>query len=526
MDLQTWVACLQQDHIDIVPQCSTLYNCGLTVFDAPRGRIKQVSVLDQLDPTTGQESATASLSYCDPIQYAQVDPCHVRNYLHHSRHRGFCLSARSFFALPTDEGVPAGLPLLPLGYHYPQTSTDRPWGRSHHGVWAIERGKLYLAPWIQSTESVEVKWDGLKRTWSDSDGVDPDPVLAQAVEEYVRWHHASKWDRDEAEANRAMAAYNNARQMLIHECREETRRRSACDPSLARASSVALNALYYNNEQKAQASCPGGQTGSPVSVTIPSGTVGSNISVDDANQKALAQAQAQAQAQLVCTGVAATYWNSIAYTAQSSGCSQIDPNATVPTGTISSATVAIGTVSSTVSIADANAKAQQKAQDDANAAQVCTYSNSPQSVTQSCPDGSHPAVGTVAAGQYTAQSVGTSQQASAQSNANAQAAAEAKNLAVAAFAGTDCGSGPATIYWNTANPQAGFASGTFFNPLSGQTGLVQVTVIMPAHLFSNVSQGAANLAAEAAAQSLASNEVQLHIALRQAGSFTITYPGP
>ena len=59
MDLQTWVKCLQYDHTDLVPQCATLYNCGLTVFDAPRGSILKVSVVDRIDPTTGAESAEA-----------------------------------------------------------------------------------------------------------------------------------------------------------------------------------------------------------------------------------------------------------------------------------------------------------------------------------------------------------------------------------------------------------------------------------------------------------------------------------
>ncbi len=46
IDLQTWCECLQQDNTNVIPQCATLYNCGITVTDAPRGRIKKVSVID------------------------------------------------------------------------------------------------------------------------------------------------------------------------------------------------------------------------------------------------------------------------------------------------------------------------------------------------------------------------------------------------------------------------------------------------------------------------------------------------
>ena len=63
MDLQTWVKCLEQDHTDIIPQCATLYNCGLTVLDAPRGAILKLSVIDKIDAATRRESAAANDDY-------------------------------------------------------------------------------------------------------------------------------------------------------------------------------------------------------------------------------------------------------------------------------------------------------------------------------------------------------------------------------------------------------------------------------------------------------------------------------
>ena len=50
IDLQTFVECLQFDNVSIFPQCSTLYNCGITVFDAPRGAIKKVSTIEAPPP--------------------------------------------------------------------------------------------------------------------------------------------------------------------------------------------------------------------------------------------------------------------------------------------------------------------------------------------------------------------------------------------------------------------------------------------------------------------------------------------
>ena len=48
IDLQTVVECLQQDNTDIYPQCSSFYDCEMTVLPAPRGNIKSVSVIDKV----------------------------------------------------------------------------------------------------------------------------------------------------------------------------------------------------------------------------------------------------------------------------------------------------------------------------------------------------------------------------------------------------------------------------------------------------------------------------------------------
>lgn len=439
IDLQTWVKCLLQDHTDVIPHCATYYNCGLTVLDAPRGRILRLSVVDKLDPDTLEEDPDADTDYCREIVYSQVDPCYIHSYLSKSQACGSCLSIPLYFGLPlgscgvaaypvpTDEDVPTGLPILPLGYHYPQESTDRSYGRSFCGVWAIERGKIFVAPWIQSTETILLTWDGIKRSWSDQDPVDPDPMLSQAVEEYVRWHHASKYDRDPGEAERASGAFNLARQMLIHECREETRVR-ACEPSHARAASLGFGTLYYNDEIVATATCQDNQTGTPVTVTIPAGTVGSNVSVADANRIAEEQAQAQAEAQLSCEDIPATYTNTVPgdFTAT---CVGTDPAAPSPTGDPVRVIIPVGTVSGETA-AEANTNAQQEAEAQAYAqiSGKCTYYNSPQSYTAYCLSNGTlgPVTKTRAAGAHSGET---------QAIANKLAWTYAKNQAIAELAG-------------------------------------------------------------------------------------------
>ena len=523
LDLQTWVKCLQQDHIDIIPQCATLYNCGLTALDAPRGTIFKVSVIDKLDPDTGLESADADTDYCSEIVYRQIDPCHIRSYLTRSQRQGCCLSIPFYFGLPisgcgsaaypipTNADLPDGLPLLPLGYSYPQASTDRTSGRSLHGVWAIERGKLYIAPWIQSTETILIKWDGIKRTWTDADGVDPDPQFAQAVEEYVRWQHAGKYDRDEAEHNRAAAAYNLARQTLIYNCRQETMLRS-CKPSLARATSLGTSTLYYNEEQQSVATCEEGYTGTAVTVTIPAGTVGSTISVADANQKAQQQAQVQAQAQLVCTEIPVTYWN-VAQT-QTAACDAVE-GAPAPVGAPVTVTVAANTYSSTISQADADNQARAAALAEARAQRTCTYGNAEQ--TAICPNDDS-ITATIAANTY--------QSTLSQSDADRQALTAATNL-VNADAGCLAAGGGLTFY-NEAKLCSASTFALCSNPLGGYTpGTVLVTVIVPAGVFSSTtSQSSVNQYAELVGTAFAQDVAAARSAKHQCGSYNTTYPNP
>lgn len=502
IDLQTAIDCLQSDNTSIFPQCATFYNCGLTVLPAPRGNIKKVSIIDQIDPTTHRESTTADTDYCSEIPYNQVDACHVRNYYAKARRFGCCPSP-AFFGLwwgsrtppvPTDAGLPAGLKPLPLGYHYPQTSTDRTntngdvrW-RAGAGIWAIERGKIYVAPWIQSTESVLIIWDGIKRTWGDNDAIDDDPLLSEALESWVRWKHAENFDHDYEAAAAARMAYEGsvvspgAKQKLLKQCRDETRVRE-CEPSHARSSASSITALFYNDEQSGSASCPDGSN--PVTVTIPAGTVASTISVADANQRAKAQAETQAQAQLDCTGggTGTTFENTNAGETVTVSCDW-DGVSPVPDG--DPVTVTIPHVTSTISVADANNNALSLAQSSARAQLHCTWWNSAKTGQATC--SSDPLITTTASIAARTYSSNVSQ---ADADAQAQTAADA--AATALLSGAGCSG---SVYWNTEQKLGPIyvicnQSG---DPVPGC--LITLRCTVPAHTFSAQSQSAANQQAQ------------------------------
>lgn len=432
VDLQQAVDCLQFNNTSLYPQCSTYYQCGLTVFPAPRGSILKVSVIDKINPETHKEDPASPDDWCSEIEYTQIDFCHIQNFMRRAG-RG-CCDLPLFFGfpghkgrapVPTDAGL-SGLASLPLGFHYGQTSTDDKHGRSRHGVWAMERGKIYIAPWIQSTETVVVKWDGIKRTWGDTDPVEDDPQLKTAVAEYVRWKHAGTYDKDVEEENRAGGAYSSAVQWMIHACREETRLRG-CETSKARGgatqSGSSTTPLFLNTQQQATATCQDGQTGNEVTITIPAGTVASTISVADANLKAANEAQQQANAQLDCQTDAPSFTNDAqSFTAQ---CQTDEDGAPSPDGNSVTITIPAGIVTSQISKADANQAALTLAQQQATAQLNCTFWNAEQSYTANCPTGQIGAPVTITTAVHTVSSTISQEDADAKALNNAKTQAEA-----------------------------------------------------------------------------------------------------
>lgn len=520
VDLQTWVECLQIDNTQLIPHCATFFKCGLTWFDAPRGIINQLSTIEKIDDE-GEPDPEGEDDWCKEIPYTQVNHCHIKQYLTRSGLVGCCTNLPLFFALPvalcgkgnvpipTDEGLPDGLPILPLGNNYPQESTDAE-NRARSGVWALERGKIWVAPWIQSTETIVLKWDGIKRDWTDGDWVSEDPKFKRAVECYVRMDHARKFEKNEPEARMWEQQYNVALSDLIHDCRQETMVR-ACRDSKARGSNP-QTALFYNDEQQYTASCPANQEGDPVTVTIPADTVGSTISKSDANAKALEQARTQAQAQLVCEDIPVTYFNTPqTYTAT---CDAVEDHP-LPDGNPVTVTIPAGTFSSQVSQSAADALALAAAQQQAEDLLACVWWNAEQSYTAECPEGftGDPVTVTIAEHTY--------------SSELSQALADEAALAAArkqAEMDLTCDE-EVEVFFNTqqtASKSAGFLQ---CGPLPFTPGVITTVATVSAGFFSSiVSQADANENAHNYARNLANALWGQKAAAHQCGTFFITFP--
>jgi len=448
-DAQKNVECYRFANTDVYPHCATYFNCGMTVLPKPHGHITRIYVIDRLN-AYGEEDADGTDDYCEKVELKQVNHCHMERYYGMCRRcssgntdliETFLQNIFGVFRIkrayppPADEGT-EGLPSLPGGYHYPQASTDAE-GRSPFGVFSIHRGRIYVAPWIQSTETIVIEWDGIKRNWSDADDVDDDPKLHQFVRTHVMWQHEKLY----GDANKARdlevelfgthqsSGKVGLLQDLIHECHEESRLRS-CDEAGTPAGSSARGLgsigniqtdLYYNDRQEYTASCPDGQTGSSVTVVKEAGTVGSALSVADANARAIQMAQDEANSRLLCEDAPALFYNTRqSYTAYCPGAS--DDGTPAATGSPSTATIDAGRYQSSVSQEAADNAALAAAQAKAEAQLACTFHNKAQTYVATCADGGGDDVEkTVEAGQFTS--------TISQADADSKALAEAQRLA-------------------------------------------------------------------------------------------------
>lgn len=526
-DLQRAVPCYRYGQTNVFDQCATYFNCGMTVLPAPQGHITSVYAIDRLN-VYGEEDATADLDYCEKVFYQQIEYCHMERYIKLCRQCSSNIASveaiatqlfgiyryKRSYPAPDDAGMES-LPPLPQGFHYPQASTDAA-GRSPSGVWAIYRGRIYIAPWIQSTETVVIEWDGIKRTWADADLVDDDPKFHQYVRTHVSWQHEKLYGDPVKARDLEIQLFGTPpttgtvgiQMELIDECNEENRVRSCSEagtPGAAAArglgniGNVATD-LYYNERQSYTATCPSGQTGSAITVVKEAGSVGSALSVADANARALQLAQDEANGRLSCEDAVVTYLNVVQqYTATCPGADD-ETGTPAATGTPVTATIPAGRFSSTVSQAAADAAALAAAQSLAESQLTCTYRNAEQSYTAVCPEGTSGSevTETISAGSYSS--------SISQETANALALAAAQTQAEAQLS---CGSTAYTI-GNTPQFRTAIVSCT---PPSCPARVFTGAYTTPANFFTKLTTPA-----NAVADQLTVNQQAQSYALMQAQS--------
>lgn len=285
IEIQRWVDCLQYNNTQIFRACSRFYHCGLTVMEQPvsladarsiGNRIVSVSVIDKINPSTKLEDPNSPDDWCSRIYYQPTSYVNLTQYQQQVKSCSTCgtglaeIDFGGIFGFPfyncgkgrfpvPDDAEYLASPGLPMGYHYqPQSSTNSKWGRSKQGVWAVERGRLYLAPWLQGSETAIVEWDGIKNIWDDLDLVENNATLKRAVRYYVAWNDARDYLQDDVAAARAQDNYMQALRGLMRDCRDETMPRERAQ-SNARQAVLPAESIYVSpvpTQLNNQSSCP------------------------------------------------------------------------------------------------------------------------------------------------------------------------------------------------------------------------------------------------------------------------------
>lgn len=99
---------------------------------------------------------------------------------------------------------------------------DIGWESSRHYYTIGPSSKLYLAPRIPCDYVLAVHWNGIKRTWQDSDLITDDEDVIDAVAHYIHKEHSLRQDRDMQLKRELEGDFNMKVGELMRRCRLET----------------------------------------------------------------------------------------------------------------------------------------------------------------------------------------------------------------------------------------------------------------------------------------------------------------
>lgn len=208
IDLQKKVPCMQDDHLEIVDQCSTYYFCGTSVFSAPRGFLRKLYTIADGDGCTRIDYEAISKQEMDCLQ-SNLTQCAT------------LLQPSGYYLDPTVGYVPfSDLPVP--GWKNVDSTIDKPC-RATKGFWTVDRGNIYVFPYMQWNEAACVEWDGIQRTFDDDEEVDFDREVEDAMEYYLAAKASEREDCDLQRSAVLTVSYNRRVAEMIHNCAKERR---------------------------------------------------------------------------------------------------------------------------------------------------------------------------------------------------------------------------------------------------------------------------------------------------------------
>jgi hypothetical protein len=174
IEIQRAVRCFRYRHDNVYAACQTYWHCGASVITAPTGRILRAYTVE-------------NEGWCNPVVYNPVTLGEFRRW----QARWQTMWRNAYYR----DVVPNGTSALPMGFDVPNASSDATCGRAQAGVYALDATsrRLYVGPWLQTTESLVVEWQGIKRAFADGDLVPDDADFIRLCRLFVELEYGRKW---------------------------------------------------------------------------------------------------------------------------------------------------------------------------------------------------------------------------------------------------------------------------------------------------------------------------------------------
>lgn len=210
IDLQQKVPCLRTKHRDRHSMADTFLDCAASVLDAPRGFI-------------GQIYAVTQDNCCAKRYFTPIDHDEMLQILADNQNCGTLVDPTYYYYI--DGYGYLDYPAYGCLYYGDSSgATDLSVRPTTGGSFvSMHNGLLYLFPWLQANEVLVVEWDGIKRSWKDTDEVTWDREVQDAVEHFLASKTGYREDCDLQKVQVERGMYDELVRKQIWQCRKERR---------------------------------------------------------------------------------------------------------------------------------------------------------------------------------------------------------------------------------------------------------------------------------------------------------------
>lgn len=211
IDLQQKVPCLRVQHRDRISVADTYTECQASVYSAPRGFISQIYAVTQDN-------------CCAKRHFIPVDWDEMEQILKDNQNCGALIEPTYYYYDYVGEAYGyVDYPLYGCLYYGDSSGATDAAVRPTTSYVAMKNGLLYMFPWLQSNEVLVIEWDGIKRSWKDTDEVLFDREVQDAVEHFLDCKSSKREDCDYQKMAVARTDYEMLVAKLIWQCRKERR---------------------------------------------------------------------------------------------------------------------------------------------------------------------------------------------------------------------------------------------------------------------------------------------------------------